>query len=91
MDRGVLLAKLGIKQAYKMIPVYPISTREAAAWHKWECVYIDKALPLLLRSALIIFTAVADALHIGYIHWLRIIVLTIDPDFSNFKSHHLIQ
>jgi len=61
LGRGALLAKLDIKQAYRMIPVHPQDTLLLGM--EWEgFIYIDKALPFGLRSAPLLFTAVADAL-----------------------------
>ena len=61
LGKNALLAKLDIKQAYRMIPVHP-QDRPLLGMEWEEFVYIDKALPFGLRSAPIIFTAVADAL-----------------------------
>ena len=61
LGRNALLAKLDIKQAYRMIPVHP-QDRLLLGMEWEEYVYVDKTLPFGLRSAPIIFTAVADAL-----------------------------
>ena len=61
MGRGTLLAKLDIKQAYRMVPVHP-DDRRLLGMTWGGRVYVDKALPFGLRSAPLIFTAVADAL-----------------------------
>ena len=56
------MRKMDIQQAYRNIAVAPED------WHflgmKWQGkeVYIDKVLPFGLRSAPLIFSAVADAL-----------------------------
>ena len=62
LGKNALLAKLDIKQAYgMMVPVHPQD--RLLLGMEWEdYVYVDKALPFGLRSAPIIFTAVADAL-----------------------------
>ena len=61
LGKGTLLAKLDVKQAYRMIPVH-LQDRLLLGM-EWEgFIYIDKALPFGLRSAPLIFTAVADAL-----------------------------
>ena len=56
-----ILAKADIKEAFRIIPVHP-----ADRWllgMKWgDQVVIDKVLPFGLRSAPLIFTAVADAM-----------------------------
>ena len=58
--RGALLAKVDIVAAYRNIPVHPDDRWLLGM--KWENnVFMDTALPFGLRSALISFTAVADA------------------------------
>ena len=55
---GALIAKIDIKQAYRMVRVNP-----ADRWllgMRW--VFVDKVLPFRLRSAPLIFSALADAL-----------------------------
>ena len=59
--RGTQLAKLDVKQAYRMVPVHPMDRLLLAM--KWRGkTFIDKALPFGLRAAPLIFTAIADAL-----------------------------
>ena len=59
--KGALLAKMDVKQAYRNIPVHP-SDRTCLGM-SWEgMVYVDTVLPFGLRSAPLIFSAVADAL-----------------------------
>ena len=61
LGKGSLLAKMDIKQAYRMVPMYPEDRRLLGM--QWQgAVYVDKTLPFGLRSAPIIFSAVADAL-----------------------------
>ena len=56
-----LLAKMDIKQAYRNIPVSPDDRYLLGI--SWEnMVYVDQVLPFGLRSAPLIFSAVADAL-----------------------------
>ena len=58
---GTQLAKLDIKDAYRIVPVYPDDHHLLAIL--WEDqVYVDRALPFGMRSAPKLFTAVADAL-----------------------------
>ena len=59
--RGTQLAKLDLESAYRMVPVHPEDRHLLGMeWNsEW---YVDTALPLGLRSAPKIFTAVADAL-----------------------------
>ena len=59
--RGSLMAKLDIKQAYRNVPVHPQDRRLLGmAWG--GRIYADKTLPFGLRSAPLLFSAVADAL-----------------------------
>ena len=59
--KSTLLAKMDIKQAYRMVPVHPQDRRLLGM--RWEgSMYVDKVLPFGLRSAPLIFSAVADAL-----------------------------
>ena len=61
LGQGTLMAKADIKEAFRTIPVHP-----ADRWllgMQWEGqVLVDKVLPFGLRSAPLIFTAVADAM-----------------------------
>ena len=58
---GALMGKVDIKQAYRIVPVHPDDRHLLAV--QWEGqVFVDKVLPFGLRSAPLIFTAVADAL-----------------------------
>ena len=61
LGQGTLLAKMDIKQAYRMIPVHP-EDRYLLGMRWQETVFVDKTLPFGLRSAPLIFSAVADAL-----------------------------
>ena len=58
---GALMAKIDIKQAYRNIPVHP-DDRHLLGMQWKEEILVDKVLPFGLRSAPIIFSAVADAL-----------------------------
>lgn len=61
MGRGALMAKMDIRQAYRNVPVHP-KDRPLLGMY-WEGqVCVDAALPFGLRSAPLIFTALADAL-----------------------------
>ena len=61
LGRGALLAKSDVKHAYRQIPVHPED--RPLLGMKWEGQLLcDKTLPFGLRSAPIIFSAVADAL-----------------------------
>ena len=61
LGQGTLLGKMDIKQAYRMVPVHP-EDRYLLGMQWQGAVYVDKALPFGLRSAPLVFTAVADAL-----------------------------
>ena len=59
--KGALIAKIDVKSAYRLIPVYPGDRK----WLGMEIngqVYIDGMLPFGLRSAPKLFNALADAL-----------------------------
>ena len=61
LGNRALLAKMDIKQAYRNIPVSPDDRYLLGI--SWEnMVYVDQVLPFGLRSAPLIFSAVADAL-----------------------------
>ncbi len=60
LGRGLLLAKMDIKQAYRQVLVHPQDRRLLGML--WEDnVYVDTTLPFGLRSAPLVFTAVVDA------------------------------
>jgi len=61
LGRGALMAKIDIKNAYRLIPVHPDD--RLLLGMEWQGrAYIDTTLPFGLRSAPKIFTAVADML-----------------------------
>ena len=61
VDRGALLVKADIKEAYRMIPIHPHDQHLLGVqWN--DHYYIDRMLPFGLRSAPKIFLAVADGL-----------------------------
>lgn len=59
--RGTLIAKMDVKQAYRNIPVHP-QDRHLLGMQWMGEVFVDMVLPFGLRSAPLLFTAVADAL-----------------------------
>ena len=59
--RGALMAKMDIKHAYRNIPVHPRDRLILGMQWKGSS-FVDAALPFGLRSAPLLFTAVADAL-----------------------------
>ena len=61
LGKGALLAKMDIKQAYCNVPVAP-EDRYLLGLTWDNKIYVDQVLPFGLRSAPLIFSAVADAL-----------------------------
>ena len=61
LGRGALIAKADIKSAYRQVPVHP-DDRHLLGLQWQGQYYIDAVLPFGLRSAPIIFSAVAEAL-----------------------------
>lgn len=61
LGRGAWLAKMDVRQAYRNIPIAPKDRQLLGLQWKGK-VYIDQVLPFGLRSAPLIFSAVADAL-----------------------------
>ena len=60
LGKGTQLAKMDIKQEYRLVPVHPDDRRLLGIY--WQgAVYVDKCLPFGLRSAPILFSAVANA------------------------------
>ena len=74
LGAGVLMAKLDLKDAYRMVPVHPHDRSLLVQWK--EGIFIDGTLPFGLRSAPKIFSAVADGLiwmvhSEGFVHSLH--------------------
>lgn len=61
LGEGAMLAKVDVRSAYRIVPVHP-DDRPLLGVRWGERVFVDKALPFGLRSAPIIFTALADAI-----------------------------
>ena len=61
LGRGAQLAKLDLKEAYRIVPVFP-RDRPLLGMYWQGKIYIDGALPFGLRSAPKIFSALADGL-----------------------------
>ena len=89
---GTLLAKLDLQSAYQQVPVHPAD--QPLLGIQWQgSTFVDQALPFGLRSAPIIFTAVADcltwALHCegitNVVHYLDDFLLWAEPG-SNLES-----
>ena len=61
LGKGSSMAKMDVKQAYRNIPVHPADSLLLGM--KWaDKIYVDRALPFGLRSAPLIFSAVAGGL-----------------------------
>ena len=60
--RGTLLAKMDIRQAYRNVPIHPSDRPLLGMLWQGE-TFADATLPFGLRSAPLIFSAIADALH----------------------------
>lgn len=61
LGKGTLLAKVDVKEAFRIIPVHPHD--RLLLGMLWDSkLYLDKCLPFGLRSAPLLFTALADAL-----------------------------
>ncbi len=60
LGRGTWMAKMDIKQAYRQVPVHP-QDRPLLGMLWNDKVYVDTTLPFGLRSAPLLFTAIADA------------------------------
>ena len=61
LPRGVLLTKIDIEAAYRLVPVHPLD-RPLQAMEWGGALYVDPMLPFGLRSASKIFNALADGL-----------------------------
>ncbi len=61
LGRGAVMAKMDIKQAYRNVPVHPEDSL-LLGMHWQGRIFVDRTLPFGLRSAPLIFTALADAL-----------------------------
>ena len=61
LGRGALMAKLNLKDAYRIVPINP-QDRPLLGMHWRDSIYIDCALPFALGSAPKIFSALADGL-----------------------------
>ena len=66
--RGSLMAKMDIKHAYRNVPVHPKDRLILGMQWKGSS-FVDAALPFGLRSAPLLFTAVADAVQFIMEKW----------------------
>ena len=61
LGRGALMAKLDIREAYRIVPIHPCDRRFlGVTWR--DNVYVDCQLPFGLASAPAIFSAIGEAL-----------------------------
>ncbi len=87
LGKGILLAKVDVEAAYRLVPVHPQDRLLQRVQWKGR-VYVDPMLPFGLRSAPKIFNAIADALEwtlrqqgIRYCeHYLDDFILLGSPD-----------
>ena len=61
MGKGSLLAKMDIKEAYRIVVIHP-QDRPLLGMKWQESIYVDKTLPFGLRSAPLLLSALGDAL-----------------------------
>ena len=88
LEKGTVLAKFNIKNAYRMVPMH-LADRRLLGMSRRGQVYMDTMLPFGLRSAQI-FIAVADVLQFmlqkksvaHVLHYLEDFLLISRPDTS---------
>ena len=94
LGKGALVAKFDLKAAYRHIPVHPDDRRLLGM--EWKGgLYLDAALPFGLRSAPVIFNAVAEALAFtirqrgvdGMDHYLDDFILVENPRSQQCKRN----
>lgn len=61
LGKGALMAKIDIKSAFRLIPVWPLD-RQFLGMRWNDMIYVDGVLPFGLRTAPKVFNAVADAI-----------------------------
>ena len=61
LGKGTLLGKMDVKEAFRLVPVHPSDRLIVGIVWKGD-LYIDKVLPFGLRTAPLLFTALADVL-----------------------------
>jgi hypothetical protein len=86
LGRGARLAKIDLKDAYRIVPVHPADYHLLGT--TWDGhTYLDRALPFGLRSAPKLFTAVAD-----FIAWVlhKTGLPTSFPISTIFYSWHCV-
>lgn len=89
LGQHTVLIKVDLKSAYRFVPIHPADRHLLGI--QWEgSVYVDQALPFGLRSAPILFTAVADAIGFAllrggvpfFIHYLDDFLFFVRPGVS---------
>lgn len=89
--QGALMAKIDIQQAYRNVPIYPWD--RTLLGMEWKgTIYVDKVLPFGLRSAPLIFSAVADGLtwmirQKGVEHYLDDFITVGDPESQEYNQN----
>ena len=63
LRKGTLLGKMDVKEAFRLVPVHPSDRLLLGMVWKGD-LYLDKVLPFGLRTAPLLFTALADALEL---------------------------
>ena len=61
LGKGALIAKMDIEEAYRLVPIHA-DDKHLLGIHWEDKLYVDSSLPFGLRSAPLIFTALADGL-----------------------------
>ena len=81
LGRHTLLAKIDVKEAYRIIPVHPYD-RALLGLHWQGNTYVDGSLPFGLRSVPKIFDALADMLNWILIDRCQVCILHYLDDVS---------
>ena len=96
-DVAAVMAKMDIRQAYCNVPVHP--TDRFLLGMSWQGkVYIDVALPFGLRSAPLIFTAIADTMQwvveqkgIGHVyHYVDDFITLVAPNATECSQNSVL-
>lgn len=99
LGQGTLLAKIDIKQAFRLLPVHP-ADRHLLAMRWKDSIFIDTCLPFGLRSAPKLFNILADLLSwileqqgvSPLLHYLDDFLLMAPPESSECQDNlHTVQ
>ena len=85
MGKGTLMAKMDVEEACRIIPIHP-DDRQLLGIYWDRQVYMDAALPFGLRSAPLIFTALADGAAVGSATARDIFHCPLPRRFHNLRS-----